>query len=235
MNTFTDLQEALRWLLVEEFTKQTHALAPDSLKNHIIERRPPQIEKCSGPDLELAMSFHVLAVIYTSLGRFEEAVLFLEVSIEVPISEMGWIMRWRSFPGIEADGDLDPRVAETCRYLAEANVQVTQFDEAQNLRKKAHEIHNEHCALTSLEDAADHQLMALVFDEARLKCHFDVDKFRPIEVKRVKTSMVIYERMITCVLSYVFVFVTLSERSYMELAIDEDDNEGVPCLQQAAK
>ncbi|XP_039025233.1 protein KINESIN LIGHT CHAIN-RELATED 1-like [Hibiscus syriacus] len=138
------------------------------------------------------MSFHILAVIYTSLRRFEEAVLILELSIEVPVFRNGSDHALAKFSGcmhlgdkysilgqldqsikfydsvwriqIEAHGDLDARVAETCRYLAEANVQATQFDEAENLCRKALEIHNEHCALTSLEDVADHQLMALVYE-----------------------------------------------------------------------
>ncbi|TYH43202.1 hypothetical protein ES332_D11G111800v1 [Gossypium tomentosum] len=113
--------------------------------------------RCSGPGLELAMSLHVLAAIYSSLGRFEEAVPVLERSIEVPLLGNGSDHALAKFSGcmqledtysmmgqldrsinsyesglriqIEALGDSDPR---TCRYLAEAHVQVVQFDEAES-------------------------------------------------------------------------------------------------------
>nr|KJB41577.1 hypothetical protein B456_007G110100 [Gossypium raimondii] len=137
-------------------------------------------ERCSGPGLELAMSLHVLAAIYSSLGRFEEAVPVLERSIEVPLLGNGSDHALAKFSGcmqlgdtysmmgqldrsinsyesglriqIEALGDSDPRTcSETVRYLAEAHVQV-----------KALEIHKEHSAPGPLEEAADHLLMALV-------------------------------------------------------------------------
>ncbi|KAL0446490.1 UNVERIFIED_CONTAM: protein KINESIN LIGHT CHAIN-RELATED 1 [Sesamum latifolium] len=63
---------------------------------------------------------------------------------------------------MEALGDNDPRVAETCRYLAEAHVQAMQFDEAENLCKKTLEIHRVHSPPASLEEAADRRLMALI-------------------------------------------------------------------------
>lgn len=103
------------------------------------------------------MSLHVLAAIYSSLGRFEEAVPVLERSIEVPLLGNGSDHALAKFSGcmqlgdtysmmgqldrsinsyesglriqIEALGDSDPR---TCRYLAEAHVQVVQFDEAES-------------------------------------------------------------------------------------------------------
>lgn len=61
-------------------------------------------------------------------------------------------------------GERDPRVAETCRYLAEAHVQALQFDEAEKLCRKALEIHREHSAPASLEEASDRRLMALILD-----------------------------------------------------------------------
>ncbi|TYG93466.1 hypothetical protein ES288_A11G112700v1 [Gossypium darwinii] len=127
-------------------TKRT----PD--KTHIDE------SSLDNPDLglELAMSLHVLAAIYSSLGRFEEAVPVLERSSEVPLlgnesdhalakfsgcmqlgdtySMMGQLDRSiNSYESglriqIEALGDSDSR---TCRYLAEAHV-VVQFDEAES-------------------------------------------------------------------------------------------------------
>ncbi|XP_028098433.1 protein KINESIN LIGHT CHAIN-RELATED 1-like, partial [Camellia sinensis] len=63
---------------------------------------------------------------------------------------------------MEALGDTDPRVAETCRYLAEAHVQAMQFDEAENLSKKTLEIHRVHSPPASLEEVADRKLMALI-------------------------------------------------------------------------
>ncbi|XP_022770607.1 protein KINESIN LIGHT CHAIN-RELATED 1-like [Durio zibethinus] len=153
-------------------------------------RASKSFERCSGPGLELAMSLHVMAAIYSSLGRFEEAVPVLERSIEVPDIGSGPDHALAKFSGymqlgdtysvmglldrsikcyesglriqIEALGDSDPRVAETYRYLAEAHVQAMQFDEAENLCKKTLEIHREHSAPASLEEAADRRLMALV-------------------------------------------------------------------------
>ncbi|XP_022759593.1 protein KINESIN LIGHT CHAIN-RELATED 1-like [Durio zibethinus] len=153
-------------------------------------RASKSFERCSGPCLELAMSLHVLAAIYSSLERFKEAVSVLERSIEVPDMGSGPDHALAKFSGcmqlgdtystmglldrsiecyesglriqIEALGDSDPRVAETCRYLAEAHVQAMQFGEAENLCKKTLEIHREHSAPASLEEAADRRLMALV-------------------------------------------------------------------------
>ncbi|KAJ4728089.1 Protein KINESIN LIGHT CHAIN-RELATED 3 [Melia azedarach] len=155
-------------------------------------RASKSFEKCSGQGLELVMSLHVVAAIFCSLGRFEEAVPVLERSIEVPdvgngsdhalakfsgfmqlgdtYSSMGLLDRsiWCYESGlkiqVEALGDWDPRVAETCRYLAETHIQTMQFDEAENLCKKILEIHREHGQPASLEEAADRRLMALVYD-----------------------------------------------------------------------
>lgn len=146
----------------------------------------------SGQGLELVMSLHMLAAIYCSLGRFEEAVPVLERSIEVvdigngsdhalakfsgymqlgdTCSSIGLLDRsvWCYESGlkiqIEALGDSDPRVAETCRYLAEAHIQAMQFDEAENLCKKILEIHREHDHSASLEEATDRRLLALVYE-----------------------------------------------------------------------
>lgn len=96
--------------------------------------------------LELAMSLHVTAAIYCSLGRFDEAVPILERAIGVPNEENGasdhalakfsgcmqlgdtYSMLGRVDQSIacytdglkiqmEALGENDPRVAETCRFL----------------------------------------------------------------------------------------------------------------------
>lgn len=61
-------------------------------------------------------------------------------------------------------GEMDLRVEETCRYLAEAHVQAMQFDEAKKLCQRALDIHKEHSIPASLEEAADRRLMALICD-----------------------------------------------------------------------
>ncbi|XP_043717141.1 protein KINESIN LIGHT CHAIN-RELATED 1-like [Telopea speciosissima] len=142
------------------------------------------------PSLELAMSLHVVSAIYCSLGRFEEAIPVLERAISVPDVARGLDHALAAFSGymqlgdthsmlgqldksiacydaglkiqMEALGESDPRVAETCRYLAEAHVQGMQFDEAEKLCKKTLDIHREHSAPASLEEAADRRLMALI-------------------------------------------------------------------------
>ncbi|GAA0138832.1 microtubule binding motor protein [Lithospermum erythrorhizon] len=142
--------------------------------------------------LDLVMSLHVVAAIYCSLGRFEEAVEVLERAVKVPEVGKGVDHALAAFSGfmqmgdtcsmlglldrsvgcyqeglriqMEALGDSDPRVAETCRYLAEAHVQAMQFDEAENLCKKTLEIHRVHSPPASLEEAADRRLMALIYE-----------------------------------------------------------------------
>ncbi|XAR55169.1 hypothetical protein NMG60_11030585 [Bertholletia excelsa] len=142
------------------------------------------------PSLDLAMSLHVLGAIYCSLGRFEEAIPVLERAIKVPDVSRGADHALAAFSGymqlgdthsmlgqldrsiecykqglkiqMETLGDADPRVAETCRYLAEAHVQAMQFDDAENLCKKTLEIHHVHSPPASLEEAADRRLMALI-------------------------------------------------------------------------
>ncbi|KAL0296378.1 UNVERIFIED_CONTAM: protein KINESIN LIGHT CHAIN-RELATED 1 [Sesamum radiatum] len=156
-------------------------------------RASKSFEKCAvegEPSLDLAMSLHVVAAIYCSLGKFEEAVPVLERAIRVPEVSRGADHALAVFSGymqlgdthsmlgqldrsiecykeglkiqMEALGDNDPRVAETCRYLAEAHVQAMQFDEAENLCKKTLEIHRLHSPPASLEEAADRRLMALI-------------------------------------------------------------------------
>ena len=109
-------------------------------------RASKSFERCAvdgEPSLDLAMSLHVLAAIYCSLGRFEEAVPVLERAIQVPDVSRGADHALAAFSGhmqlgdtysmlgqvdrsiscyeeglkiqIEALGDTDPRVGETCR------------------------------------------------------------------------------------------------------------------------
>ncbi|XP_010924445.2 protein KINESIN LIGHT CHAIN-RELATED 1 [Elaeis guineensis] len=146
-----------------------------------------------GAALELAMSLHVTAAIYCSLGRYEEAVPVLERAVAaVPEAGRAAEHALAAFSGymqlgdthsmlgrldqsidcytkglqiqMEALGEGDPRVAETCRYLAEAHVQVMQFDEAEKLCCKTLDIHREHSPPASLEEAADRRLMALIYE-----------------------------------------------------------------------
>ncbi|KAG4938041.1 hypothetical protein AAZX31_16G021500 [Glycine max] len=153
-------------------------------------RASKSFERCAGPGLELATCLHVVAAIYSSLGRLDEAVEALERSILLLDSETGSGHIMAQFSGymqlgdtysmigqldrsikcyesglkIQMDvlGESDPRVAETCRYLAEAHVQAMQFDQAENFCKKTLEIHREHCSPASLTEAADRRLMALI-------------------------------------------------------------------------
>lgn len=155
-------------------------------------RASKSFERCSGPGLDLAMSLHLVAAIYCSLGRFEEATRVLERSIEISDPENGSDHALAKFSGymqlgdtysmlgqleqsilcygsglkIQMDslGESDPRIAETCRYLAEAHVQVMQFDEAENYSMKTLEIHREHKGPASIEEAADRRLMALIYE-----------------------------------------------------------------------
>ncbi|XP_072981301.1 protein KINESIN LIGHT CHAIN-RELATED 1 [Typha angustifolia] len=168
-------------------------------------RASRSLERCEGAELELAMSLHVTAAIYCSLGRYGEAVPVLERAVAVAeagakgegegegegerkgsehalAAFSGWMqlgdthaMLGRLDQSIacyakglqiqmEALGENDPRVAETCRYLAEAHVQALQFDEAEKLCRKTLEIHREHSPPASLEEASDRRLMALILD-----------------------------------------------------------------------
>ena len=112
-------------------------------------RASKSFERCAvdgEPSLDLAMSLHVLAAIYCSLGRFEEAVPALERAIQVPDVERGADHALAAFSGymqlgdtysmlgqvdksiasydqglhiqIQALGDSDPRVGETCRSFS---------------------------------------------------------------------------------------------------------------------
>ncbi|KAF5460519.1 hypothetical protein F2P56_020383 [Juglans regia] len=159
-------------------------------------RASQSFERCATadgePSLDLAMSLHVLAAIYCSLGRFEEAVPVLERAIRVPDPPRGADHALAAFSGymqlgdtysmlgqvdksivsyeeglkiqIEALGESDPRVGETCRYLSEAHVQAMEFDRAEELCKKTLEIHRVHSEPASLEEATDRRLMALIVE-----------------------------------------------------------------------
>ncbi|KAE8721082.1 glycyl-tRNA synthetase 1 [Hibiscus syriacus] len=142
------------------------------------------------PSLELVMCLHVTAAIYCSLGQYNEAVPLLEQSIEIPVIEEGQEHALAKFAGYmqlgdtyamlgqlekaiscyttglevqkQVLGEVDPRVGETCRYLAEAYVQALQFDEAQRLCQMALDIHRENGSPALLEEAVDRRLMGLI-------------------------------------------------------------------------
>ncbi|CAO2821563.1 unnamed protein product [Amaranthus hypochondriacus] len=142
------------------------------------------------PSLELVMSLHVVAAVHCSLGQYNEAIPILQRSIEIPSIEDGHNHALAKFAGNMQLGDTfamlgqlensigcytnsleiqkqvlgekDPRVGETCRYLAEAHVQAMQFDEAEKLCQLALDIHRESGSPASLEEAADRRLMGLI-------------------------------------------------------------------------
>ncbi|RWR85588.1 Tetratricopeptide TPR-1 [Cinnamomum micranthum f. kanehirae] len=157
-------------------------------------RAAKSFEKCADgkPSLELVMSLHVVAAIHCSLGQYSRAVPVLEHSVEIPVLDEGQEHALAKFSGYmqlgdtyamlgqlensihcytmglevqkQVLGEMDPRVGETCRYLAEAHVQALQFDEAQKLCQMALDIHRENGAPASLEEAADRRLMGLICD-----------------------------------------------------------------------
>ncbi|KAL6006969.1 hypothetical protein ACLOJK_032465 [Asimina triloba] len=142
------------------------------------------------PGLELVMSLHVVAAIRCSLGQYSEAIPVLEHSVEIPVLDEGQEHALAKFAGYMQLGDTcamlgqlehavqyytaglevqkqvlgekDPRVGETCRYLAEAHVQALQFDDAQSLCQMALDIHRENGTPASPEEAADRRLMGLI-------------------------------------------------------------------------
>ncbi|XP_057416461.1 protein KINESIN LIGHT CHAIN-RELATED 3-like [Lotus japonicus] len=142
------------------------------------------------PSLELVMCLHVTAAIYCSLGLYIEAIPIIERSIEIPVIEEGEQHATAKFAGymqlgdtyamlgqiensimcytsglkvqMQVLGEADPRVGETCRYVAEANFQALQFDEADRLCQMALDIHRSNGSPSSLEEAADRRLMGLI-------------------------------------------------------------------------
>ncbi|CAI9753934.1 unnamed protein product [Fraxinus pennsylvanica] len=155
-------------------------------------RAAKSFEKCSNgkPSLDVVMCLHVIAAIHCSLGQYNEAIPILEHSIEIPTIEEGDDHALAKFAGYMQLGDTyamlgqlensiscyttglevqkqilgehDPRVSETCRYLAEAHIQAMQFDEAQKLCQMALDIHRENGSPSSLEEAADRRLMGMI-------------------------------------------------------------------------
>ncbi|KAM0060575.1 putative tetratricopeptide-like helical domain superfamily, malT-like TPR region [Helianthus debilis subsp. tardiflorus] len=142
------------------------------------------------PCLDAVMCMHVTAAIYCNLGQYGEAIQILENSVRILVNEESQDHALAKFAGYMQLGDTysmlgqlenslqcyksgldlqkkilgetDPRVGETCRYLAEAHVQALQFDEAEKLCQTALEIHKENGLPASLEEAADRKLMGLI-------------------------------------------------------------------------
>lgn len=157
-------------------------------------RASKSFEKCAdgNPSLELVMSLHVVAAIHCSLGQYTQAIPVLEHSLQIPVLEESQEHALAKFSGYmqlgdtyamlgqlensiqcyttglqlqkQVLGEMDPRVGETCRYLAEAHVQVLQFDEAERLCQAALDIHKENGKPASLEETADRRLMGLICD-----------------------------------------------------------------------
>lgn len=157
-------------------------------------RAAKSFEKCARgkPSLNLAMSLHVVAAIHCNLGQYAEAVPVLMRSLEIPVIEEGQDHALAKFSGYmqlgdtygllgqldaaidcyksgleiqkEALGPTDPRVGETCRYLAEAHVQALQFDDAKKMCQMALDIHKESFEPASADETADRRLMGLICD-----------------------------------------------------------------------
>ncbi|KAF9671565.1 hypothetical protein SADUNF_Sadunf12G0060700 [Salix dunnii] len=155
-------------------------------------RASKSFEICANgkPSLELVMCLYVIAAIHCSIGQYSEAIPILEHSIEIPVTEEGQEQALAKFAGYmqlgdtyamlgqlekstmcyskglevqkQVLGETDPRIGETCRYLAEALVQALQFDDAQKVCQMALDIHRDSGSPASLEEAADRQLMGLI-------------------------------------------------------------------------
>lgn len=144
------------------------------------------------PNLGLVMCLHVLAAMYCDLGQYSEAIPVLERSIGIPALEDGENHALAKFAGCmqlgdtyamigqmenslllymagseiqkQVLGETDPRVGETCRYMAEAYVQALQFNEAEKLCQMALDIHKGNGSNAVLAEAADRRLMGLICD-----------------------------------------------------------------------
>ncbi|MCO5580455.1 hypothetical protein L7F22_034323 [Adiantum nelumboides] len=145
------------------------------------------------PTLDLVMCLHVLAALHCSLGQYGEAVSVLENSLKLATLKTGGqehaLAAFAGYmqlgdtlaltgkgeeslaaycTGLEVQrgalGEKDPRVGETCRYLAEAHAQALQFDKAEQLCQQALDIHKEHSVPASVEEATDRRLMGLIYN-----------------------------------------------------------------------
>ena len=157
-------------------------------------RAKTSFESCAikKQSLDYAMCLHLLASIYCNAYQYKEAIPLLESSIEVPNIELGTNHALAKFVGYMRLGDIyaimsqmekaitfyktalhiqtnvlgakDPRVGETCRYVAEAYIQAFEFDEAENLCKMALNIRQVNGCPSSIKEAADRRLLGLIYD-----------------------------------------------------------------------
>ncbi|PUZ73677.1 hypothetical protein GQ55_1G006300 [Panicum hallii var. hallii] len=118
-------------------------------ENHHQQPQPEADQRGEEWSLAAFSGWMQLGDTHAMLGRMDESIACYGKGLEIQMAALG---------------DRDPRVAETCRYLAEAHVQALQFDDAEKLCRKALEIHREHSAPASLEEASDRRLMALILD-----------------------------------------------------------------------
>lgn len=140
--------------------------------------------------LELVVSLHLLAATCCKLGQYEEAIPVLKRSLTIFKSDVDSENALAAFAGYMQLGDtyslsgqyenalnsyaagleiqkqvlgtMDPQVAETCQYIAEAHLQAMQFSEAEELCAHALKIHSEHGTKGTLKEASDRRLMALI-------------------------------------------------------------------------
>lgn len=174
-------------------TRYLFSLGKDSEKVLALALRAKQaFESCADekPNLEFVMCLHVVAALYCSMGKYNEAIPLLEHSVEIPIMDEGQNHALAKFSGcmqlgdtyamlsqienaivwyttgleiqMRVLGDNDPRFGETCRYVSEAHVQILQFDEAEKLCQRALDIYKDKGSLAPLEQAANARLMGLI-------------------------------------------------------------------------
>ncbi|CAO2836387.1 unnamed protein product [Amaranthus hypochondriacus] len=157
-------------------------------------RAKTSFESCAikNQSLDYVMCLHLLASIYCNANQYQEAIPLLESSIEVPNIDLGKNHALAKFVGYMRLGDIyaimsqiekaitfykiglqiqtnvlgdkDPRVGETCRYVAEAYIQAFEFDEAENLCKMALNIRQVNGCPSSIKEAADRRLLGLIYD-----------------------------------------------------------------------
>ncbi|XP_017238441.1 protein KINESIN LIGHT CHAIN-RELATED 2 [Daucus carota subsp. sativus] len=174
-------------------TRDLLSLGKDSEKVLALALRAKNaFEACADgkPNLEFVMCLHVVAALYCSMGKHNEAIPLLEHSVEIPIMDEGENHALAKFSGcmqlgdtyamlgqienaivwytagleiqMQVLGENDPRFGETCRYVSEAHVQILQFDEAEKLCQRALDIYKDKGSQASLQQAANSRLMGLI-------------------------------------------------------------------------
>lgn len=141
--------------------------------------------------LNLVLSLHILATLHCHLKQYECAIAQLERSLTLPYLEGGGeehalaafsghmqlgdtlymvgklsssLKHYHQALDIQKSnlGEFDPRVAETCIYVAEVHIQALEFAEAKELCEHSLLIHTKHCESGAVEEAADHRLLAII-------------------------------------------------------------------------